>query len=59
MYKFYCGYIKTKYGSKPRKLHTDTDSLMYEIKLKIFLIRIRKCLILVIIQLFEKIWFSN
>ena len=35
MYEFYFDYIKNKYGNNSRLLSTDTDSLMYEIKIKI------------------------
>ena len=34
MYKFYYDYIENKYGNNSRLLFTDTDSLMYEIKIE-------------------------
>ena len=52
MYEFHYDYIKNKYGNKSRLLFTDADNLMYEIETKMFmtiLVRIKKCLILVII----------
>ena len=57
MHEFYFDYIKNKYGNKLRLLFTDTDSLKYETETEVFmsiLIRIRKCLILVIILLSQK-----
>ena len=57
MYKFHYDYGKNEYDNKSKLLFTDTDSLMYEIKLKIsmkILAAIKKCLILVIIQLSQK-----
>ena len=54
MYKFHCDYIKNKYGNNSRPFFTDTDSLMYEIKLKMSLKKLaamKKCLILLIIRL--------
>ena len=34
MYKFYYDYIENKYGNNSRLLFTNTDSLMYEIKIE-------------------------
>ena len=34
MYEFYYDYVKNKYGNNTRLLFTDTDSLMYEIKIE-------------------------
>ena len=50
MYEFHYDYIKNKYANNSRLSFTDTDCLMCQI-----LERIRKCLILVIIQLSENI----
>ena len=32
MYEFHYDFIKNKYGNNSKRLFTDTDSLMYEIK---------------------------
>ena len=56
MYKFDCDYIKNKYGNNGRLLFTETDSL--KLKPKIYskiLARIKKCLILAITHLSQKI----
>ena len=50
MYEFHYDYIKNKYGNNSRLSFTDSDCLICHI-----LGRIRKCLILVIIQLSENI----
>ena len=58
MYEFLYDYIKNKYGIKLRLLSTDTDSKMHEIETENVcndLIRIKKCLILVIILLSQNI----
>ena len=58
MYVFPYDYFKNKYGNNLRLLFTDTDSLMYELKSKIFmkiLVRIKKCLLLVTIKLSQNI----
>ena len=58
MYEFNCDYIKNKYGSISRLFFTDIDSLMEEVKRKMFmkiLVRIKKCLILAIILLSQNI----
>ena len=34
MYEFHCDYIKSTYGNNLRLLFTDTDSVMYEIKME-------------------------
>ena len=52
MYEFPYDYFKNKYGNNLRLLLTYTNSLIYELKFKIFmkiLVRIKKCLILVTI----------
>ena len=36
MYKFHCEHIKPMYGDKGKLLFTDTDSIMYEIKMDDF-----------------------
>ena len=46
--------IKNKYDNKSRLLSTDTDSLMYELKLKVstkILAVTKKCFILVMIRI--------
>ena len=55
MYEFHKGYIKNKHGNNSRLLFTDTDILMYEIKTKDVLVRIKNFLILAIIQLSQNI----
>ena len=58
MYEFLYDYIKNKYGIKLRLLSTETDSKMHEIETENVcndLIRIKKCLILVIILLSQNI----
>ena len=58
MYEFHYDYIKNKYGSKSTLLFLDTDSVCMKLKLKMFmtiLVRIKKCLILVITLLSQSI----
>ena len=58
MYWFHHDYIQNKYGNNSRPLFTDTDSLMYKIKTEDvmqILVRIKKCLLLKIIQLSQNI----
>ena len=58
MYELHFYYFKHKYGNNLRLLFTDTDNLMYEIKTEDVyevLVRIKKYLILVIIQLSQNI----
>ena len=51
MSEFHYDYNKTKYDNISRLLFTETDSLIYEFKLKMFIkILEKKCLSLVIIQ---------
>ena len=52
-YEFHYEYIKNIHGKNSRLLLADTDSLMYQIKgedIYKILAKIKKCLILVIIQ---------
>ena len=49
MYKFYYDYIKNKYGSNSEPLFTDTDSVIYEIKMEDFYEDFSKDLIIMII----------
>ena len=58
MYAFHYVNIKNKYGKNLRLLFSDTDSLMYELKLKMsmkFLATIKKCLTLATIELSQNI----
>ena len=58
MYERCCYYTKNRYGNNSRILFTDADSLMYGIKMIMFmkiLARAKKCLISVIIQLSQNI----
>ena len=59
MYEFCYDYVKKKkYGNKSGLLFTDTDSLICEIATKMFmtmLVRIKKCLTLLIILLCQNI----
>ena len=58
LHKFHYDYIKNKYSNNSRLLFTDTDSLLYEIKARDVcenLVRMKKCLILVIFQLSQNI----
>ena len=51
MSEFHYDYNKTKYDNNSRLLFTETDSLIYEFELKMFIkILEKKCLSLVIIQ---------
>ena len=58
MYKLHYDYIKNKYGNNSRRLFTGADSLMYEMFIKI-LVKVKKCLILVIIQLSQSSCWSD
>ena len=52
MYEFHYDYIKNKYGHKSRSFFSDTDSLMYEIKVEDVyedFSKEKKCLILLTI----------
>ena len=58
MYERRYYYTKNRYGNNSRILFTDADSLMYGIKMIMFmkiLARTKKCLISVIIQLSQNI----
>ena len=56
MSEFHYDYDKTKYDNNSRLLFTDTDSLIYEFKLKMFTkILEKKCFSLVIIQPSENV----
>ena len=47
MYEFHYDYIKSKYGNNSRLLFTNTDSFIYETKLKVFMkifVKAKKCL---------------
>ena len=56
VYEFHYDYIKNKYCNNTVLLFTDTDSLMFEIKVPMkILATIRKCLTLVIIHLNQNI----
>ena len=50
MLEFYCRCIKNKYGNNSRILLTDTDNLMYEIKIEDVFKEMKKCFDLVIIH---------
>ena len=58
MYEFHYDDVKIKHGSNSRLLFTDTDTLMYKIKTKVFmkiLVRIKTFFILVVIHLSQSI----
>ena len=54
MYEFHHDYIKNKYGNNSTLSFTDTDRLKPKMFMKI-LVWVKKCLILIIIQLSENI----
>ena len=58
LHEFHYDYIENKYGNNSRLLFTDTDSLMYEIKIEdvyVDLVKTKKCLILLVIPLSQNI----
>ena len=54
-YELHFDYIKNKFGNNSGIIFTDTDSLMSEIKTENVYVRIKKCLILVIISLSQNV----
>ena len=58
LHEFHYDYIENKYGNNSRLLFTDTDSLMYEIKIEdvyVDLVKTKKCLMLLVIPLSQNI----